>query len=93
MRVKVIIHGMFQDATGGVTMIELEDCKTVGVCLQELSKQYPPLGKMLFDQGEKIAAFLNIFVNGEIVNRNSDIFNYPLKNGDEVYPIMMIAGG
>jgi molybdopterin converting factor small subunit len=93
MSVKVIIPSMFQSATGGVTAIELKNCKTVGDCFKELRTQYPPLGKMLFDQGDRISGFLNVMINSQSLNQGNDTFNYPVKDGDEIYALMMIEGG
>jgi len=84
---------MFQAAASGNKTVELNKCKTVGECLIQLRTQYPPLGKMLFDQGNDIAGFLQIFVNGQGISSTKDPFNYPVKDGDELYPIMMIEGG
>ena len=93
MRVRVIVPSMFQSAAGGVTLIELDNCKTVGACLIELRTRYPPLGTMLFDEGDKIAGFLNVFINGQSLDQGSDPFTHPVKDGDEIYPVMMIGGG
>lgn len=93
MSVRVIIPSMFQSAAGGAKAIELKNCKTVGDCLKELRTQYPPLGKMLFDEGDKIAGFLNVFINGQNLKQSSDTFTYPVKDGDEICPLMMIEGG
>jgi hypothetical protein len=84
---------MFQTATGGATKIEIRNCKTIGDCFKELRIQYPLLGKMLFDEGDKIAGFLNVFINGQNLKQGSDTFTYPVKDGDEICPLMMIEGG
>jgi molybdopterin converting factor small subunit len=93
MSISVIMPSMFQFTTGGITRIELTNCETIGDCFKELRAQYPVLGRMLFDEGDNIAGLLNVFVNGGCLNQDSDIFTYPVKNGDEIYPLMMIEGG
>lgn len=93
MSVTVKLPFMFQSAAGGNKTVELNDCNTVGDCLVQLRTQYPLLGKMLFDQGNDIAGFLQIFVNGNGISHDKDRFTYPIKDGDELYPIMMIEGG
>jgi molybdopterin converting factor small subunit len=93
MSVRVKLPVMFQSAAGGNKFIELNNCKTIGDCFKELRTRYPILGKMLFDEGDNIAGFLMIFVNGEGLNHGMDRFAYPVKDGDELYPIMMIEGG
>lgn len=93
MSVRVKLPVMFQPAANGAKTVELKNCKTIGECLKQLRTQYPPLGKMLFDEGDNIAGFLMIFINGQAVNHGADRFTIPVKDGDEVYPIMMIEGG
>ena len=93
MSVRIKLPAMFQQAANGAKMVEVEasECKTVGECLKYLRNNYPGLGKMLFDEGDNIAGYLNVFVNGQGTNHNQ--FTFPIKDGDEVYPIMMIEGG
>lgn len=93
MSVKVKLPGMFQSAADGAKMFELNDCNTVGDCLNQLRKQHPLLGRMIFDEGNRISDLLMIFVNGEGLNHGMDRFAFPVKDGDEIYPIMMIEGG
>lgn len=93
MSVMVKIPVMFQAATNGAKMVEVSGCSNVGECLNSLRQQYPAIGKMLFDEGNNIAGFLMVFINGQAVNHSGDKFNAPVKDGDEVYPIMMIEGG
>jgi molybdopterin converting factor small subunit len=93
MSIKVKIPVMFQAATNGEKIVEISDCNNVGECLIALREKYPPMGKMLFDEGNNIAGFLMVFVNGQCVNHLGDKYHQPVKDGDEVYPIMMIEGG
>ncbi len=93
MSVRVKIPAMFQPAANGAKMVEVNNCQTVGECLKQLRSQYPPLGKMLFDEGDNIAGFLMIFINEQIINHSTVRFSIPVKDGDEIYPIMMIEGG
>ena len=93
MSVRIKLPVMFQPAANGIKTVEVNanECKTVGECLKYLRNKYPPLGKMLFDEGDNIAGYLMVFVNGQGTDHNK--FAYPVKDGDEVYPIMMIEGG
>jgi molybdopterin converting factor small subunit len=93
MSIRVKLPFMFQSAADGNKTVEVNGCKTIGDCLVQLRTSYPLLGKMLFDQGNDIAGFLQIFINGEGLNHGVDPFSYPIKDGDELYPIMMIEGG
>ena len=93
MSVRVKLPAMFQPAANGAKMVEVNNCNTVGECLKELRSQSPPLGKMLFDEGDNIAGFLMIFINEQGIDHGTDRFSIPVKDGDEIYPIMMIEGG
>ena len=81
---------MFQPATDGLKITEV-DCENIGECFSKLSNEYPELRKMLFDEGDKVAGFLVVFVNNRAVNEN--VLATPLKSGDELYPMMLIDGG
>ncbi len=93
MSVRVKLPVMFQSAANGNKTVELNGCATVGDCLRSLRSQYPLLGKMLFDEGDNIAGFLMIFVNGQGLNLEQERLNVPVNDGDELYAIMMIEGG
>ena len=93
MSIKVIIPAMFQYATEGAASIEVSNCKTVGDCLKKLSTQFPQLGKMLFDEEDRLSGFLNVFVNGQRVGTGAEVFTHPVLENDEIHPIIMIDGG
>lgn len=90
MAVRVRLAGMFQPAAGGKKTAEFE-CKTVGECFRKLVGRYPSLQKMLFDEKDRLAGNLLVFVNGDSVT--GDILATPLNPGDEVFPLMIIDGG
>jgi hypothetical protein len=93
MSIKVKIPFLFQSKTGGAKTVELNNCTTVGECLIKIRTIYPLLGEVLFDQGDNVAQFLSIFVNGECLPPSADLFHSPVKNGDEIYPVELIEGG
>ena len=90
MSVKVKISAVFQQATSGAKEA-LVNCNTVGECLTQVAKEYPPLEKMFFDEKNKLSGFLTVFVNEECVRDN--LFDTPVKSGDEIFPVMIIEGG
>ena len=90
MSVKVQISARFQTATNGVGMAEVNG-NTIGECLKQLVQQFPPLKKMLFDENDKLARYIMIFVNKE--GAQEDGLNKPVRDGDVIYPMMMIGGG
>jgi hypothetical protein len=84
---------MFQYATSGDSSVELTNCRTVGDCLKKLSARYPQLRKMLFDEEDKLSGFLNVFINGQRAGTGNEVFTHPIREEDEIYPIVMIDGG
>jgi molybdopterin synthase sulfur carrier subunit len=89
-KVKVKIPAMFQSATGGAKTAEVEG-ETVGECLKALSVKFPALRRMLFDEGDKFSGYLTVMVNGQSVLGN--LYEIPVKAGDELYPLILIEGG
>ncbi len=90
MSITVRISASFVAATKGVTMTEVNG-NTVGECLKQLVKRFQPLEKMLFDENDKLARYIVIFVNRE--SAQTEGLAKPVKDGDEIYPMKMIGGG
>ena len=89
-RVSVKIPAMFQPSTGGVKTAEV-DGATIGECLKQLVIQYPALKRMLFDEGDNLSGYLVVILNGASIK--GDLYNIPVKPGDEIYPMILIEGG
>jgi hypothetical protein len=89
-KVRIKIPVMFQSATGGAKMAEVEG-GTIGECLRALTIQFPSLRKMIYDEGENFSGYLNVMVNGQSVL--GDLHDIKVKPGDELYPLIMIEGG
>ena len=53
--------------------------------------QYPSLEKIFYYEKDRIASEVLLFVNGQSVQ--GDITNTPVKDGDEIYPVILIGGG
>ncbi len=90
MSVKVVIAETFQTVTGGTEMVEVQG-KTVGRCLEEVVKKFPGIEKMWYGEKGQLAHYILIFVNGE--NVLGDNLMQPVKDGDEIYPMLIIGGG
>jgi molybdopterin converting factor small subunit len=88
--VKILISEAFQSSTGGSDMLEVKG-STMGECLKEATGKYPALGKMWFDQQGNVVHYMILFLNGENVPKND--LNQVIKDGDEIYPVLMIGGG
>ena len=90
MSVKVLISETFQTATGGTETVEVEG-NTVGESLREAIKKYSGLEKLWFEGENKLAHYILVFINGE--NIHGDTLPHPVKDGDEIYPMLIIGGG
>jgi hypothetical protein len=90
MSVKILISEAFQSSTNGSDLLEVKG-RTIGECLKEASARFPALGKMWFDQQGIFVHYMILFLNGENVPKNN--LNQSVKDGDEIYPVLMIGGG
>lgn len=90
MSVKVNIHRTHRIHTDGLEMVEVEG-KTVGDCLDHLVEQYPGMREGLFDKRGKLLNVVEVYVNNE--SAYPDELAKPVKDGDEIHLILMLAGG
>ncbi len=90
MSVKVNIHKTHRRHTDGLDVVEVTG-KTVGACLQELVEKYPDIGSDLFDKKGDLLNIIEIYINME--SAYPDELKKPLKDGDEIYITIMLAGG
>ncbi len=90
MPVKVHIHIIHRQFTNGLDMVPVEG-NTVGECLNHLTKQFPGMEKALFAKKDKLLNVVEVFVNHATAYPNELI--KPVKNGDEIHLLVMLAGG
>ena len=90
MSVKVHIHATHRQFTSGLEVVAAEG-KTVGECLSHLTKQFPGLEKALFAGKGKLLNTVEVYVNHASAYPNE--LARPVKDGDEIHLIYMIAGG
>ncbi len=90
MSTKVVIAEAFRVASGGIDEIETHG-KTIGDCLEEAVKKAPSLQKIWFKPEGGLSKFVILTVNGENVPIHN--LDQAVKNGDEIYPILLIGGG
>ena len=64
---------------------------TVGECLDHLVKQFPDLRQALFDQNGRLYRYLNVYVNGGSAYPEEPV--KPVKDGDNLHIVMIVAGG
>ncbi len=90
MKAKVNCQYFLLHLTDDHDEIEVEG-DTVRDCLERLVDLYPRVRKWLFREDGELANFVDIFVNlaSTFPNQLSD----PVKEGDEIYIVMMHTAG
>ncbi len=90
MSIKVHIHPSIQYVTDDRQIVEV-DGNSVGECFRNLITIYPELDEWLFEEKGKLSKYIDIFVNDE--SAYPEELRRPVKDGDEIYILMQIAGG
>jgi len=90
MAVKVYIHKTHRQFTNGLEVVSV-DGKTVGECLGHLIKQFPGMEKALFAKKDKLLNIVEVYVNHASAYPNELV--KPVKDGDEIHLVYMLAGG
>lgn len=90
MSVKLHIHTTQQEFTNGQEAVDTQG-QTVGECVRHLIEQFPGMEKALFAKKGKLHPFVEVYINNESAFPNE--LARPVKNGDEVYLTVMLAGG
>jgi len=76
--------------TNGLDIVEI-DGNTVGACLDNLVRQFPDMGKVLFNKKGKLLNVIEIYVNLKSAYPNE--LAKQVKDGDNIHITLMIAGG
>ena len=90
MSVKVRLHQYFQDMAQGQEVVAAEG-KNVKELIDDLEAKYPGMKEHLVDKRGRLQGFVEFFVNAEIVYPESTAM--PIKDGDEIEILMIVAGG
>jgi molybdopterin converting factor small subunit len=90
MPVRVYIHTTHRQFTNGLEVISVEG-NTVGECLSNLVQQYPGMEKALFTKKDKLLNVVEVFVNDATAYPNE--LSKPVKDGDKITLLVMLAGG
>ena len=89
MSAKIILPPVFKGIIDE-DPIEVEG-KSVGECLSALVSLHPILGKELFEGGGKLKTWIEIYVNTQ--STYPEELAYPVKDGDKIWVILLMAGG
>jgi molybdopterin converting factor small subunit len=90
MPVKIHIHITHRQFTNDLEVVAVEG-NTVGECLNHLIKQFPGMEKALFSKKDKLLNVVEVFVNHATAYPNE--LTKPVKDGDEINLLVMLAGG
>ena len=90
MSIKINIHRTHRQFTNGLELVEL-DGNTVGTCLNNLVRQFPNMGKVLFNKKGKLLNVIEIYVN--LKSAYPDELAKQVRDGDNIHITLMIAGG
>ena len=94
MSIKINIPSNLQYFTNNMELVEVNG-STVGECLNNLTKQFPGIEKMLFTKNGElhnyVLNYVAVYVNGEDAYPNELV--KPVKDGDELHIIYMVGGG
>ena len=90
MSVRIIIHPLLYHVTNNQEVIEVNG-STVGECLKEFVAHFPETNKVLFDNDGNLLGYVDIYVNGE--SAYPEELAKPVKDGDELHIVLIIAGG
>jgi molybdopterin converting factor small subunit len=90
MSIKVHLYSSLRNQAKGRDIVEVRG-STVGECLKDLVAQYPDIRPVLFDEQGKLSK--NTFVSINLESAYREQLANPVKNEDELYIILIIAGG
>jgi len=90
MPITLNIHKTHRQYTDGIEIVEV-DGSTIGDCLASLVDRFPGMEEALFAAGGKLKNQIEIYLNME--SAYPDELKKQVKDGDEVYITVMLAGG
>jgi molybdopterin converting factor small subunit len=88
--VKINIHPFLSHYTNNQDVVEVNGT-TVGQCLKQLVARFPELRPWLFEKDGKLNRLVEIYVNTE--SSYPEELAKPVKDGDELYIVIIISGG
>lgn len=90
MAVNVHLHATHRQFTNGREVVAVEG-NTIGECLSHLIGMYPQMEKALFAKKDKLLNSVEVYLNH--ASAYPDELLKPVKDGDEIHLVTMLAGG
>ena len=89
----VLIPVIFRGPTHGEAKVETS-METIGACFDAVEERFPGLRELVIDsQSGGIHRFVQLTLNGEMLDRTPEILDTPVSAADEIEVIAAIAGG
>jgi molybdopterin converting factor small subunit len=85
-----IFYPHLQQFTNNQDIVKVNG-NTVGECLDHLVKQFPGIEKGIFDEHGQLLNFIYFLINGKGAYPTN--LAQPLKDGDEITVVLLLAGG
>ncbi len=90
MSVKISLHKTHRPFADGLEVVDVEG-SAVGECLDALIERFPEMEKKLFAEKGKLRDAIEIYLNLE--SAYPDELARPVKDGDEIFVTIILAGG
>ncbi|MBN2320508.1 MAG: MoaD/ThiS family protein [Acidobacteria bacterium] len=90
MSIKVHLYSSLRKYADNREIIEV-DGTTVRECLEDLIRQFPSISPVLFDEAGKPREKVFVSINLESAYREK--MTTPIKENDDLYLILIVAGG
>jgi molybdopterin converting factor small subunit len=90
MSIRVHLYSNLQRFTGNQPIVEV-DGTTVGQCLLDLVKKYPAISSVILDNHQELLS--TVFVSLNLKSARSENLEKPVDENDQLYIILIVAGG
>jgi len=90
MSIKVHLYSSLRSYADNRSIVEVNGT-TVGECLDDLVQQYPSIAPILFDETGK--SLDKVFVSINLESTYREKMDAPVEENDDLYLILIVAGG
>jgi sulfur-carrier protein len=90
MVVNVRLHEYFQDFTHGQKIVEANGGNVFEI-IDDLERKYPGIKEHILDKKGRLQGWVEMFVNADVVYPESA--SMPVRDGDELELLLIVAGG
>ncbi len=90
MSVKIHLHPFLYNLIDDKEIVETTG-STVGECINQLISRFPALRDYIFYKNNELHANIAIYVNLKNIGLNE--LEWPVKDGDRIHLMLIVAGG